>query len=264
LECNKDNGKTHSHGGSDGFDVKNWKAKVLKDGVEFSYLKEDMENGYPGNVLAKVIYKFDNNDNLHIKYFATTDKDTLINMTNHTYFNLDGVQNAKEGAVLNHIVTLPNSEKITEVDEIAVPTGEFLEVKDTPFDFSEPTKLSDVINSDNEQIKIAKGFDQNYCVDGYDGKTLIEVAKVKSENSGVELRVLTNLPGFQFYTSNNLGKSSQPLGKDGLKYEKRSGLCIEPQFYPNAINTEAFEEKGILRVGEEYNREIVYSFSIVE
>lgn len=261
LECNKDNGKTHSHGGSNGFDVQNWKTKVLKDGIEFSYLKKDMENGYPGNVLAKVIYKLDNNNNLHIKYSATTDKDTLINMTNHTYFNLEGAKNATENSVLDHIVTLPTSTKITEVNEIAVPTGNLLAVTNTPFDFSKPTRIGDVIDSDNEQLKIAKGFDQNYCVDGYDGKTLLEIARVYSEKTGIELKVLSNLPGFQFYTANNLGKATQPEGKDHFKYEKRSGLCIEPQFYPNAINTNTFDEKGILRVGEEYNHEIIYSFS---
>ncbi|MBQ8168711.1 galactose mutarotase [bacterium] len=260
LECNKDNGKSHSHGGTQGFDVKNWKAKELKDGIEFTYIKKDMENGYPGNVEASVIYRFDNNNNLHIIYKATTDKDTLINMTNHTYFNLDGAENTHEGSVLDHIVKLPNSSKITENSSIAIPTGKILDVKDTPFDFSEPKRIGDVINSDHEQIRIGSGFDQNYCVDGYDGKAMVEVADVKSNKTGINLKVSTNLPGFQFYTANHLGKPAQPNGKDGLKYEKRSAFCVEPQFFPNAINTENFEEKGILRAGEVYSREIIYSF----
>ena len=260
LECNKDNGKSHSHGGSQGFDVQNWKANILKDGIEFTYLKKDMENGYPGNVEVRVIYKFDNDNNLHIIYNAKSDKDTLINMTNHTYFNLDGAENTQEGAVLDHIVTLPNSSAITENSEIAIPTGKIINVANTPFDFKTPKRIGDVINSEHEQIKIGSGFDQNYCVDGYDGKSLVEVAKVKSDKSGIELKVSTNLPGFQFYTANHLGKSAQPNGKSGSKYEKRSAFCIEPQFYPNAINTDGFNEKGILKAGEEYNREIVYSF----
>lgn len=262
LECNKDNGRSHSHGGSGGFDVQNWSAKQLKDGIEFTYLKKDMESGYPGNLETKVTYKFDNDNKLHIIYTAMTDKDTIINLTNHTYFNLDGAENTQEGAVLNHIVKLPNSSKVTATDEISIPTGELLEVANTPFDFREEKRIGDVINSEHEQIKNAKGFDKNYCVDGYDGKTLIEVAEVKSEKTGIELKVYTNLPGFQFYTANNLGKSTQPAGKNGSRYEKRSSFCVEPQFYPNAINTEAFKEKGILRAGEEYNREIVYSFDI--
>lgn len=261
LECNKDNGKSHSHGGSNGLDLKNWKAKVLKDGIEFSYLKEDMENGYPGNVLTKVTYKFDNDNNLHIQYHATSDKDTIINLTNHTYFNLDGAKNTTENSVLNHKVKLPNSSKITKINSMGIPTGEFLEIKNTPFDFSNKKVVGADIHADNEQLKFAKGFDHNYCVDGYNGKSLVDVAEVESENSGIKLTVSTNLPGFQFYTANNLGKPTQPTGKDGSKYEKRSGLCVEPQFYPNAINTEGFIEKGILKAGKKYDRKIIYSFS---
>lgn len=261
LECNKDSGENHSHGGSEGLDVQNWKAKVLKDGIELSYYKKDNESGYPGNVLITVTYKLDNNNNLHIKYNATTDKDTIVNLTNHTYFNLDGVEHSEENSVLNHIVKLPNSTKITKINNIGIPTGEFLEVKNTVFDFTQAKSIKDVIDSEEEQIKFAKGFDHNYCIDNYDGKTLIEVAEVESEKTGIKLKVSTNLPGFQFYTANNLGKTTQPSGREGQRYEKRSGLCIEPQFYPNAINTDTFEEKGILKAGEEYNREIVYSFS---
>ena len=261
LETNKDNGKTHCHGGSDGFDLKNWTPKVLPDGVEFTYNKKDMENGYPGNVEAKVVYKFDNNNNLHIKYYAKTDKDTLINMTNHTYFNLDGAENTQENSVYDHIVTLPNSSTFTKNNEIAVPTGEIVNVEGTPFDLRTPKKIGDIINSESDQLKIGSGFDQNYCVDNYDGKTLIDVADVKSPKTGINLKVLTNLPGFQFYSANHLGKDAQPAGKHGSRYEKRSSLCVEPQFYPNAINTKEFSEKGILKKDETYEREIVYSFS---
>ena len=263
LECNKDNGKSHSHGGTNGFDVQNWQAHILKDGIEFTYDKKDMESGYPGNVHASVTYKFDNDNNLHIIYKAKSDADTLINMTNHTYFNLDGAENTSENSVLDHIVTLPNSSSYTKNSEIAVPTGEITDVENTPFDFRTPTKISDVINSEDEQIKIGAGFDQNFCIDNYDGKSIIDVANVKSEKTGINLKVSTNLPGFQFYTANHLGKSTQPAGKDGSRYEKRSALCVEPQFYPNAINTENFKEKGILKKGEEYNREIIYSFSVI-
>ena len=264
LECNKDNGKTHSHGGSEGFDVKNWQANVLPDGIEFTYTKKDMESGYPGNVTAKVTYKFDNDNNLHIKYHAESDADTIINMTNHTYFNLDGAENAQENSVLEHTVTLPNSSNITKNSEIAVPTGEIIPVERTPFDFRKAQKIKDVINSESDQLKIGSGFDQNYCIDNYDGKTLIDVANVVSDKTGIKLKVSTNLPGFQFYTANHLGKSAQPNGKHGLRYEKRSGFCVEPQFYPNAINTENFTEKGILKKGESYDREIVYSFSTAD
>lgn len=261
LECNKDNGTTHSHGGSDGLDLQNWKARVIAEGIEFSYAKEDMEDGYPANVKYKVIYKFGNDNKLHIQYKAKSDKDTIINLTNHTYFNLDGAENTTEGSALDHLVKL-NSSYITENNEKAIPTGKLLEVKDTPFDFSVAKRVGDSINNEHEQLKIGKGYDQNFCVDNYDGVNLIEVAEVESPKTGIVLKVSTNLPGFQFYTANNLGKSSQPNGKDDSKYEKRSGLCIEPQVYPNAINTPDFKEKGILKKGENYNKEIVYSFEV--
>jgi len=261
LEKNKDNGQTHCHGGTNGFDVKLWNTQILPDGIEFSYKKADMESGYPGNVDIKVTYKFDNDNNLRIMYSASSDKDTLLNLTNHTYFNLDGEENAQENSVLEHIVKLPNSSKITENNEMAIPTGRYIDVKGTPFDFRNPHKIKESINNSNEQLKIGSGYDQNYCVDNYDGKSLIEVAEVKSEKTGIKLNVYTNLPGFQFYTANHLGKTAQPGGKSGLRYEKRSAICVEPQIFPNAINTDNFEEKGILKKGETYNREIVYSFA---
>lgn len=251
LECNKDNGKTHSHGGSEGFDTKNWDTEVLKDGIKFTYTKKDMEGGYPGNVKTSVIYKFDNDNQLHIIYEAESDEDTVLNLTNHSYFNLDGSENAQEGSVKEHIVRLPNSSKYTPVNEIAIPTGEILPVENSLFDFREAKKLSEMNPA---------GYDQNYCIDSYDGKTLIKAAEIKSDKTGIKMEVLTNLPGFQFYTANNLGKSSQPEGKDGKRYEKHSAFCVEPQFYPNAINT--FDEKPVLKKGDKFNREIIYSFNI--
>jgi len=260
LEKNKDNGRTHCHGGSEGLDVKLWSTKVLPDGIEFTYRKKDMENGYPGNVDNKVTYKLDNDNNLRIMYEAKTDKDTVLNMTNHTYFNLDGAENAHENSVYEHIVELPNSSTYTKNNEMSIPTGEIASVEGTPMDFREEKTIGDVINSDFDQLKIGSGFDQNYCIDDYDGKTVIEAANIKSKKTGIALKVLTNLPGFQFYTANHLGKTTQPAGKDGERYEKRSALCIEPQFFPNAINTPSFE-KPILKPGEKYQREIIYAFS---
>ncbi len=245
LECNK--GNVHSHGGKEGFDRKNWEAEILKDGIKFTYLKKDMENGYPGNVTARVIYKLDNKNQLHIIYEAETDKDTILNLTNHSYFNLNGTENAEAGSIKNHIVQLPNSTKYTPVDGNGIPTGEMANVENTIFDFRTPKKLSEM-NPD--------GYDQNYCIDGYDGKSMILAAKVKSDK--INMDVITNLPGFQFYTANNLGKTEQPFGKEGKRYEKHSALCIEPQFFPNAINS--FDEKPILRKGNQYRREIIYSF----
>lgn len=250
LDCNKDNGKTHSHGGAAGFDTKNWKAEVLKDGIRFTYTKKDMDGGYPANVKTSVTYKLDNNNNLSINYEAESDGDTLLNLTNHSYFNLDGSENVSEGSVMEHMVVLPNSSTYTPVNEIAIPTGELKDVEGTDFDFRQEKKLSEMNKN---------GYDQNFVIDNYDGKTMIEAAKIKSEKTGITLKVLTNLPGFQFYTANNLGKSSQPLGKDGKRYKKHSSFCVEPQFFPDAINT--FDEKPVLKKGEKYNRTIIYSFT---
>ena len=249
LDCNKDNGLTHSHGGKEGLDVKNWNAEVLKDGIKFTYNKKHMEGGYPANVKMTVTYKFDNNNNLSVKYEAQSDSVTILSLTTHSYFNLDGAENTYENSVMEHIIHLPNSSKYTLVNEIAIPTGEIKSVVGTDFDFRTPKKLSEMNKN---------GYDQNFVVDNYDGKTIIEVARVKSEKSGISMNVSTDLPGFQFYTANNLGKDSQPLGKDGKRYEKHSALCVEPQFFPDAINT--FEEKPILKKGDKYNRTIIYSF----
>ena len=258
LECNKDKGKSHCHGAGAGFDIINWNSEIVENGIKFTYTKPDMEGGYPGNVKTSVTYTFDNNNKLNVKYEATTDKDTVLNLTNHAYFNLDGAENAEENSVLDHKVQLPNSTKYTQNNEIAIPTGEIKSVKGTPFDFSEMRRVGDRISEDFDQLKIGAGYDQNYCIDGYNGKDLIKAATVVSDKTGIKMDVSTNLPGFQFYTSNHLGKPTQPLGKDGKRYEKRSGLCVEPQFYPNAINT--FDEKPILKAGQKYDRTIVYEF----
>lgn len=250
LDCNKDKGKTHCHGGKEGLDVKNWNAQILKDGVKFTYTKKDMEGGYPANVKMSVTYKFDNDNNLSIKYEAETDNDTILNLTNHSYFNLDGAENAQENSVMEHSVQLPNSSKYTPVNEIEIPTGEIKSVEGTEFDFRAPKKLSEMNKN---------GYDQNFVIDNYDGKTLMEAANIKSQKSGISLKVLTDLPGFQFYTANNLGKSEQPLGKHAKRYEKHSAFCVEPQFFPDAINT--FDEKPVLKKGEKYNRTIIYSFN---
>ena len=250
LDCNKDKGKTHCHGGKEGLDVKNWNAQILKDGVKFTYTKKDMEGGYPANVKMSVTYKFDNDNNLSIKYEAETDNDTILNLTNHSYFNLDGAEHAQENSVMEHSVQLPKSSKYTPVNEIAIPTGEIKSVEGTEFDFRAPKKLSEMNKN---------GYDQNFVIDNYDGKTLMEAANIKSQKSGISLKVLTDLPGFQFYTANNLGKSEQPLGKHAKRYEKHSAFCVEPQFFPDAINT--FDEKPVLKKGEKYNRTIIYSFN---
>lgn len=262
LECNKDGGKTHCHSAGAGFDIKNWDYEILKNGVKFTLDRPDGEGGYPGDLKTSVTYTFDNDNKLRVDYKATSNKDTVLNLTNHAYFNLEGADKTAENSVYDHVVELPNSSTYTVNGEYALPTGEIVPVKGTPMDFTTPKRIGDVINSDFEQMKIGAGYDQNYCVDGYNGKDIIEVAKVTSPKTGIQMKVSTNLPGFQFYTANHLGKTTQPAGKDGRRYEKRSSLCVEPQFFPDAMAK--FPEKPILKVGEEYNRTIIYDFDTVK
>ena len=261
LEKNGNGGKTHCHSASAGLDIKNWKYESIKNGVKFTYFKKDGEGGYPANVTINVSYIITDKNELITKYEATTDEDTILNLTNHSYFNLDGEENTEEGSALNHLVQFPKSSRYTVTNENGIPTGELRSVKSTPYNFIQFSKIKDKINSNYQPLVQTNGFDQNYCIDGYDGKTLIDVAKVKSEKTGIEMTVSTNLPGFQFYTANAL--NPQPEGKCGKQYKKRSSLCIEPQFYPNAINTESFE-KPVLKKGEKFDREIVYKFKVVK
>ena len=257
LEKNGNGGKVHSHGASAGLDIKNWKYELIKNGVKFTYVKKDGEGNYPANVTIDVSYILTDNNELITKYEASSDEDTILNLTNHSYFNLDGEENTEEGAVLNHIVQFPKSDKFTVTNENGIPTGELRSVENTPYDFRQGAKVKDKINSDYQPLIQTNGFDQNYCINGYNGKKLIDIANVKSEKTGIKMTVSTNLPGFQFYTANSL--KPQPAGKCGKQYKKRSSLCIEPQFYPNAINTPNFE-KPILKKDSKFNREIVYKF----
>ncbi|MBQ2644979.1 galactose mutarotase, partial [bacterium] len=261
LEKNKDNGRVYCHGTNNCLDIKKWDYSFIKNGIKFSYFKKEGEGGFPGNTHIDVSYILEDNNELKIIYEATTDNDTVLNLTNHAYFNLDGEENAEENSVLEHIVEFPASSSFAVNNEIAIPSGEIKNVENTPFDFRNPAKIKDRINLNDEQLKIGSGFDQNYCIDGYDGKKLIDIANIKSDKTGIVLTVSTNLPGFQFYTANHLGKPIQPLGKSGKQYQKRSSLCVEPQFYPNAINIENFE-KPILRKNQKFQREIVYKFGI--
>jgi len=260
LENNKDNGKTHCHGASAGFDIKNWKSEVLKNGVRFTLLRPDGEGGYPGNLKTTVTYTLDDDNRLRVHYRAKSDKDTILNLTNHAYFNLDGAENTQENSVYNHIVQLPHSSRYTVNGNYSLPTGEIARVYGTPMDFTTPKRIGDVIETDFTQLAIGSGFDQNYCVDGYNGKDMIQIARVESPKTGIVMNVSSNLPGFQFYSANHLGKKTQPLGRDGRIYEKRSAICVEPQFYPDAVNK--FDEKPILKKGQIYDRSIIYEFGV--
>jgi len=244
------NGENSLHGGPHGFNNVVWKAKAIPDGVQLSYLSKDGEAGYPGNLLATVRYTLVKGD-LRIEYSATTDKDTVINLTNHSYFNLSGEPN-----ILNHLLTL-HASHFTPVDTGLIPTGELRSVENTPFDFRKPTAVGARINQDNEQLHLGHGYDHNWVLDNKTGEGA-EAAEVYDPTSGRVLKVLTDQPGIQFYSGNFLDGSIK--GKGGRSYEQRSALCLETQHFPDSPNHPAFPTTE-LKPGERYHTVTVYSFS---
>jgi aldose 1-epimerase len=243
------NGENSLHGGPHGFNNVVWKAKPVEDGVELSYLSKDGEAGYPGNLSAVVRYTLAKGE-LRIEYSATTDKDTVVNLTNHSYFNLAG-----QGDILNHQLTL-HASRFTPVDAGLIPTGELRSVGSTPFDFRTATAVGARIDANDEQIRLGHGYDHNWVLDA-NGK-LGEAAEVYEPSSGRVLKVLTDQPGIQFYTGNFLDGSIK--GKGGRADERHAALCLETQHFPDSPNHPAFATTE-LKPGERYHTVTVYSFS---
>lgn len=246
----KNNGENTLHGGPQGFNNVVWKAKAIANGVELTYLSKDGEAGFPGNLTATVRYTLLKGD-LRIEYSATTDKDTVINLTNHSYFNLAG-----QGDILKHELTLRAS-RFTPVDAELIPTGELKSVESTPFDFRKATAVGARINANDEQLHLGRGYDHNWVLDSGGGK-LTEAAEVYDPSSGRVLKVLTDQPGIQFYSGNFLDGSVK--GKGGKPHELRSALCLETQHFPDSPNHPAFPTTE-LKPGDRYHTVTVYSFS---
>jgi aldose 1-epimerase len=246
----KNNGENTLHGGPHGFNNVVWKAKPVENGVELTYLSKDGEEGFPGNLTAVVRYTLLRGD-LRVDYSATTDKDTVVNLTNHSYFNLAG-----EGNILKNELTL-HASRFTPVDAGLIPTGELKSVAGTPFDFRKANAVGARINADDEQIHLGHGYDHNWVLDSGGGK-LTEAAEVYDATSGRVLKVLTDQPGIQFYTGNFLDGSVK--GKGGKPYELRSALCLETQHFPDSPNHPAFPTAE-LKPGERYHTVTVYSLS---
>ncbi len=247
----QNNGENTLHGGPHGFNNVVWKGKPVADGVELSYLSKDGEAGFPGNLRTTVRYTLVKGD-LRIEYSATTDKDTVVNLTNHSYFNLAG-----QGDILNHQLTL-HASRFTPVDAGLIPTGELKPVEGTPFDFRKATAIGARINADDEQIHRGRGYDHNWVLDGGGGK-LAEAAEVYDPSSGRVLKVLTDQPGVQFYSSNFLDGSVK--GKGGKADNLHAALCLETQHFPDSPNHPAFPTTELKR-GERYHTVTVYSFSV--
>ncbi|MBR3767435.1 MAG: galactose mutarotase [Clostridia bacterium] len=231
-----------------------WKAMVTdSDSVEFSYTAADGSHGFPGEKEIKVIYRLTDDNALHIKYEAVSSKDTYLNFTNHAYFNLNGFNN---GDILSHSLMI-DADRITEVDENSIPTGNNIEVEGTAFDFRSPRIIGKDIDDDNIQLQYTGGYDHNFCINNWDGK-LRNIAEAVGDLSGIKMNVYTTLPGVQFYAGNFLKGIK---GKDGVPMEKRSGFCLETQYYPDTPHNPDFPS-CFYKSTEKYVSETVYQFSV--
>lgn len=245
------------HGGTVGFNKRVWTAKEISTGhgqaLELHYLSPDGEMGFPGDLSVTVRFSLNDKDELRIEYIATTDKPTVLNLTNHSYFNLSGQGN---GTILHDKVMLA-ADQFTPVDKNLIPTGEIKSVKGTPFDFLKPTVIGSRIHEDNEQLKLAKGYDQNWVLNNK-GDSMALAAKVEDPNSGRVLEVFTNQPGIQFYTGNQLDGSTH--GKGGKAYPQFGALCLETQHFPDSPNHPNFPST-VLRPGQKFDRTTIFRFS---
>ncbi|MCU1243750.1 MAG: Aldose 1-epimerase [Candidatus Acidoferrum typicum] len=256
----KNNGNNTLHGGIVGFNRKVWKAREIasKDGesLELSYLSADGEEGFPGNLSVKVVFTVpaDRNE-LKIDYAATTDKDTVLNLSNHSYFNLAGEGN---GDILDHVIAM-HAKQFTPVDKTLIPTGELRDVAGTPMDFTTATPIGKRINDNYEQLVFGKGYDHNWVIARSGGGTDLTIAAQASDpKSGRTLEVLTTEPGVQFYSGNFLDGSAK--GKGGKAYGQRAAFCLETQHFPDSPNHPNFPST-LLKPGAAFHSETVFRFS---
>ena len=249
-------GQNMLHGGAVGFNKRLWEAKDVSDqegpALELHYLSPDGEQGFPGNLDVRVRYLLDDRNGLHIDYFAKTDKPTVLNLTNHSYFNLVGAGSA---TVLNHRVLI-NADRFTPVNSTLIPTGQFENVEGTPLDFRRATDIGARIGSSFGQLKLGKGYDHNFVLN-HPGDLDTVAARIEEPKSGRVLEVFTTQPGLQFYTGNFLEGNIHGIG--GL-YRHRSALCLETQHYPDSPNHSNFPST-VLRPGEELHQTTIYRFS---
>ena len=248
-------GPNHLHGGKKGFDKRIFDCTPIGDNaLELSLVSPDGEENYPGTVDVKVTYSLSDDGKLAINYIAHSDSDTVLNLTNHAYFNLAGHDS---GDVLNHELMI-NADKFTPVDGTLIPTGELRSVENTPMDFRTFKKIGLGIADKYEQIAFGNGYDHNYVLNT-NGDLSQLCSAVYEPASGRLMKVYTTKPGMQFYSGNFLNGTE--AGKGGKPYKRNAGLCLETQFFPNAINTPEFES-GILKAGEEYNHTTIYQFLV--
>jgi len=254
----KNNGPNTLHGRDSGFDDAVWDAEEIETdkgpAVKFAYLSVDGEQGFPGNLTATVMYTLTEENELVIDYHASTDKATVVNLTQHAYFNLGGHD---AGEILDHEVVV-NADRFIPVDENLIPTGELRPVEGTPFDFREPHALGERINSDYEQIVKGKGYDHSYVLNK-PGYQLAFAASAYDKGSGRLMEVFTTHPGMQLYTGNFL--TDAKTGKEGAVYDYRNGFCMETQHFPDSPNQPDFPS-AVLNPGEEYVHQTIFKFSV--
>ena len=250
----KNNGENTLHGGSHGFNTKVWTPKQLPDGgLELTYVSHDGEEGFPGTLTLVAVYRLTAANELKIDYTASTDKPTVVNPTNHSYFNLKGAGN---GDILGHVVTL-YAGRFTPVDAGLIPTSELKSVAGTPVDFTKPIAVGARSGQSDQQLKFGTGYDHNWVLDSGGGKLAL-AAKVEEPTTGRVLEVLTTEPGVQFYTGNFLDGTLK--GKGGKVYAQRNGLALETQHFPDSPNKPSFPSTT-LRPGQKFQSQTVYRFS---
>ena len=253
----KNNGENTIHGGSKNFSTRVWDARQIDDHtLRLTYHSADGEEGFPGNLEVKVVFTVIKDNALKIDYSATTDKPTIINLTNHAYFNLAG---EGDGDILDHILYV-NANHFTPVNEQAIPTGEIREVMGTPLDFTTPTPIGERIDADNQQLKNVKGYDHNYVINKAPGELGL-AAHLTDPESGRIMEVFTTEPGVQIYTGNSLTGTGNHVGKGGHAYGPQSAVCLETQHFPDSPHHPDFPST-VLSPGEEYLSTTIYKFSV--
>ena len=251
------NNENHLHGGIKGFNKRVWSPEIIKlndaPALKLTYVSSDGEEGYPGNLTLEVTYSISSENELIIHYLGKTDKATILNPTNHSYFNLGG---EGSGDILDHILKI-NADYFTPVDEGLIPLGDHKSVLGTPMDFLSPKKIGDRINNNDDQLKVGLGYDHNWVFNDWDGTLKLGVSLFDPQ-SGRLMEVLTTEPGVQFYSGNFLDGTN--IGKNQKAYQYRSALCLETDHFPDSQKNPNFP-RVVIRTGEEYKQKTIYKLS---